>query len=85
MLAMEADNMVSLFTGTMDYGLDLDWLKSEVSGNIDYGVRFKDHQTPPAKRAANPTSKRSEFEQLVAKKERKKVDELPIGYYGKVD
>ena len=79
---MEADNLVSLFTGNMDYGLDLEWLQEEVAGNIDYGVRFKDNHTPPPKRSSG---KKSEFAELVTAKEKKRVDELPIGFYGKVE
>lgn len=80
LLAMETDDLVSLFSGTQDYGLDLEMLEQEVAGNVDYGVRFADNHTPPAKRGAP----KSEFEKLVAKKERKRVDQLPVGFYGQV-
>lgn len=79
-MAMEADHMASMFTGTQDYGLDLDLLQEEVAGNVDFGVRFADNQTPPPK----TNGKKSEFQELVAKKERRRSEELPLGYYGKV-
>lgn len=75
-----------MWSGTQDYGLDLEWLMEEVGGNIDYGVRFADNNTPPPKRKNNEgqSQQDKEFVKLVKNKNKKKMDVLPVGFYGEV-
>lgn len=78
--------MYSMWSGTQDYGLDLIMLMEEVGGNIDYGVRFKDNNTPPPKRKDNKefTPEEKEFQEVVKNKKKKKMDLLPVGFVGEV-
>jgi hypothetical protein len=77
MVAFQVDNEACKLTGSMDYGLDLDWLAHEVNGKIDYGVKFTNRHRPPSKAEVKGMQ---EYRKLVDSKQKKKMDVVPIGH-----
>ena len=76
MMGIILDTEISKYTGTQDYGLDLDWLSSEVNGNIDYGVKLNNRHQPPSRKAVQV---QEEFRQIVDNRQRKRMDVVPVG------